>query len=143
MVINSTNLNSIDGKDEMLSSFQSETWIKDNLQWDFNSVWKISDENSIYIGLPIFKTQNEEPNNPTSNKNIELSNNVLIHFNSNNNTINVNHKADRIKIYNQTGTCIISENDVENINVSSLSNDIYIIQVSINGKTTTQKIIKK
>jgi uncharacterized repeat protein (TIGR02543 family) len=48
------------GKDTSLSSFQSQSWIETNLDWDFDTVWKMSSSNSTNKGLPIFKNQQEQ-----------------------------------------------------------------------------------
>ncbi len=47
---------SLDGKDASLDFFQSQTWITDNLYWDFDHVWEMSDIFSIHQGLPILQT---------------------------------------------------------------------------------------
>jgi hypothetical protein len=55
--ISSQNAASENGKDAQFSDFQSQPWIETNVSWDFNAVWAMSDINSVYQGLPIFKSQ--------------------------------------------------------------------------------------
>jgi len=42
-----------------ISSFQSQSWIEENLKWDFSEIWKMSDINSVFKGFPIFKNQED------------------------------------------------------------------------------------
>jgi hypothetical protein len=44
-----------DGESQQLSSFQSQSWIEETLQWDFNTIWKMSEIHSVFNGLPILK----------------------------------------------------------------------------------------
>jgi hypothetical protein len=54
----STNANSIDGADALMSNFQSQSWIQSNLGWDFENIWSMSNINDpVFQGLPIFKYQ--------------------------------------------------------------------------------------
>jgi len=59
--VSSSDNRSKEGADTPLSSFQSESWIKTNLGWDFDNVWEMSDMNSIYQGLPILRPQQSPP----------------------------------------------------------------------------------
>ena len=62
---NSQDPTSADGASQPFSSFQSQSWIDYNLihisshgryNWDFKNIWKMSDINSKYKGLPILQT---------------------------------------------------------------------------------------
>ena len=45
----SQDTNSEDGKDENILSFQSQSWIEENLNWDFNDIWHIPETNSFPV----------------------------------------------------------------------------------------------
>lgn len=60
----SENPSSKEGKSESLLSFQTQSWISNNLMyisgttrmlWDFESMWKMTDNESTYQSLPILK----------------------------------------------------------------------------------------
>jgi hypothetical protein len=64
--VNSQSLTSQHGKDEGLSSFQSQIWIEDNLFWDFANTWYIPDGSNV---LPVLK-KNTKINFSLSSNNI-------------------------------------------------------------------------
>ncbi|MDR0866831.1 MAG: YDG domain-containing protein [Candidatus Symbiothrix sp.] len=51
--VSSTNANGKDGKDETLTSFKTQIWNVNNLNWNFSTVWTMSDAGSANKGLPI------------------------------------------------------------------------------------------
>jgi hypothetical protein len=64
IVLINQDANSKDGKNELLSSFRSQSWLEYNLlyiasgnryYWDFQNVWTMSDISSTSQGLPILK----------------------------------------------------------------------------------------
>jgi hypothetical protein len=62
MLVNGKTISSQDptdrhGKDADFSDFQSQSWIEENLNWDFNTDWEMSDINSPNQGLPILRQQ--------------------------------------------------------------------------------------
>lgn len=61
----SENPSSNNGKSESLLSFQTQSWISNNLMyisgvtrflWDFENIWKMTDNESTYQGLPVLKS---------------------------------------------------------------------------------------
>jgi hypothetical protein len=100
-----------DGKSQSLASFQSQSWIEEILQWDFNSVWKMSSNESTANGLPIFKNQQEIPNN------IEI---LIV------------NKTEKIKIYTIPNGIAVETKDTASVSVFNISGQ-KVYQSVING----------
>ena len=59
-IASSEDATSKDGKDAPFSSFTNQSWIEENLGWDFDKVWKMSDINDpVYKGLPVLRKSSE------------------------------------------------------------------------------------
>ena len=57
-IVSSEDATSKDGKDALFSSFTNQSWIEENLGWDFDNVWKMSDINDpVYKGLPVLRKE--------------------------------------------------------------------------------------
>jgi len=59
--LNSSDATSIDGADISLENFKSQSWIQNNLGWDFNTVWQMSASSSVNQGFPVFKNTAKPP----------------------------------------------------------------------------------
>ncbi len=72
--------------------------------------------------------------------------NVLIYPNPTTSTLtfNAEETISRVEIYNMQGQKVLSEaGDVHTMNVSSLSNGLYMVKVTTPTGTTTQKVVKQ
>ncbi|GHT31995.1 hypothetical protein FACS189434_02800 [Bacteroidia bacterium] len=70
--ISSTEVTSENGRDTEKNYFRDQEWVEDNLRWDFNAVWTMSDINSEFEGFPILKWQEtREIENAVKNTTVE------------------------------------------------------------------------
>ena len=53
--VNSSDATSRDGAGVLLTNFKSQSWLQNNLGWDFNVVWKMSSSGSVNQGFPVFR----------------------------------------------------------------------------------------
>ena len=146
VAINSTNANSKDGKDvDDIAPFQSQEWIENNIQWDFDDVWKMSDVNSIFNGLPIFKSQEDIPTGNVGVISVQTDA-ISIYPNPANQYLYINSDISikGVELYNVTGNLVLNKtNDVNNINVISLIDGIYYLQIHTDNKTIVKKVVIK
>ncbi len=62
-------------------------------------------------------------------------------YNSTTQTINSNVAAN-INVYTTSGTLVKCTTEVSSLNISELANGIYVTTITVNGATTTIKIVK-
>jgi len=55
----------------------------------------------------------------------------------------LNQTVDKIEVYSATGSIVKSTKTTSSIDINELSPGIYIVKLSISGKTDTRKIVKK
>jgi hypothetical protein len=56
LTVSNSDSNGLNGYDDLLSSFQSQSWIETNLGWDFNNIWTMSSIGSEHKGLAILQS---------------------------------------------------------------------------------------
>lgn len=66
---------------------------------------------------------------------------VKIYPNPAKNSININGDYNHLEIYNTVGKLVLSSSQNNNIDITTLSNGVYIIKVSGNNGTQTERII--
>jgi hypothetical protein len=133
---------SANGKNASLSDFQSQSWITQNLAWDFNEIWTMSNINSIYQGLPVLRGFNNTTNIPPiavqDTKTVSVYPNPAKHdlF------IQSDSPIEKVEIYNPSGLRVLAEdNFAEKIAVSHLADGIYFVRTYGSDWVNTQKVI--
>ncbi|MDL2322769.1 T9SS type A sorting domain-containing protein [Bacteroidales bacterium OttesenSCG-928-A17] len=150
MMVNNSLINSQDawwkeGKDEYFTNFQSQSWIEENIQWNFNTIWEMSDINSPNKGLPILK-KNGDNSNSIESLRLSNSNNVHIYPNPTSHTIKIESDSpiSKVELYNHMGGIMLSESGfIDKIDISSFPNGIYIVKIYLDGTVVNKKIIVK
>lgn len=143
--IESSDKNSLQGKDEEFSFFQTQTAIRDDLGWDFDTVWEMSDINSENKGLPILKGMENIIIDMTGIKDeTSIISDLRVYPNPTYNIIQytIDKPANAILydiygklVYEQS--CQIGENS---INIENYPNGIYFLHIT---GYKVAKIIKK
>ena len=129
--------NSNDGKNTPNSSFQSQSWIEENLHWNFADTWKMSGENSVNKGYPVFKHQSMN-----SVKSL-MANSLNIYPNPVRDHLYIVGEAEKVEFYNTSGVCVLSDAHYKGkIDVSKLSSGLYIIQIYNGSNKVTKKMLK-
>jgi len=67
---------------------------------------------------------------------------IIVYPNPTNGIVNINKNVD-INVFNYIGGMVISETNINVLDVSILSPGIYTLQITYNNKLITKKIIKK
>ncbi len=141
-IVGSQDANNVNGKDEVISSFQSQQWIKENLGWDFDNIWGMSAISSIYEGLPIFRSQSST----TGAENVKASSaNVIIYPNPTKDIIFIqtDELIKRVELYNSNGIMVKSQQSGKELNISHLPPSIYFLSIYVNNNTIIKKIVKQ
>ena len=60
--INSSNESDPNGAGTSLENFQSQSWIQNQLGWDFDAVWQMSQGSSVNQGFPVFRNTDKPVN---------------------------------------------------------------------------------
>jgi hypothetical protein len=138
--VNSTDAGSKDGADASMSNFQSQSWIQSFLGWDFGTIWKMSEIESVNRGLPIFKLQQQ-----AGMEQLAIPSDITVYPNPAHGSITIKSSGmkagDRIEFYNTAGTVVRryqAEPSQTTLDISSLPRGIYI--VNVNGKQV--KVVK-
>jgi len=145
VVLNGVTTNSTNNKNgtdvNNISFFQDQNWIITNLNWDFTNIWKMSDINSVYNGLPIFIWQDD--NSVVTATDTNNINNIEVYPNPANQNmyINSNIPINEIEIFDITGKLVKKTNIVNNINVSLFTNGIYYFCIHTNNSTVVKKVV--
>jgi len=135
--LNVEDANSDDGKNTPNSSFQSQSWIEENLHWNFADTWKMSDENSVNKGYPVFKYQSMN-----SIKSI-MANSLSIYPNPVRDYLYIVGEAEKVELYNASGVCILNDAHCKGkIDVSKLTSGLYIIQIYNGNNKVAKKVVK-
>ncbi len=149
MLINGATVGSLDqtskdGKNASFTNFLSQSWLEENLLWDFYDIWVMSDENDpVNKGLPILKTI---PIGETGINNLSVDNQLQIYPNPVTDYLSIqsNYPVEKVEIYDQMGKLMVSETGFAGkINVSALPQGLYLVRIYVNNTIITQKLIKK
>jgi len=129
-----------------ISSFQSQSWIEENLKWDFDEIWKMSNINSIFKGLPIFKSQEDLEITSIEVPKLEEKRDIIVYPNPAKDYLFIrsDYPVEKIEIYNQSGMCVLINNNItDKLDVSGLVNGFYFARIYIDGIPLIKKIIVK
>ena len=131
----SQDANSKDGKDENIASFQLQSWIEENVEWDFDKIWEMSIINSIFQGFPIFKNQTNWGLISIETPKLEEKRDIVVYPNPASNRLHITgyniQKSASYSIFNLTGRAmmqgqLVGETTV--INVEALPAGVYFIR---------------
>jgi hypothetical protein len=138
--VSSEDATSKNGKDASLSNFQFQTWIVQNLAWDFDTVWKMSDINSAHQGFPVLKALNDATSIPAIKNTYTIS--VSPNPATDIITITGLQINEPITIHDLSGKLVLSRKAVgatESIAVGGLPKGVYLVGIA--GQTV--KLVKK
>ena len=146
MLLNGTTVSSDDatsrnGKDTPFSSFTNQSWIKENLKWDFEDVWKMSDINDpVHKGLPVLR---EFPKNVPISVVVSSGQNVTIYPNPVSTSFRIQGITEEmpLTITDISGKIVLKQTVYSDaiISVEHLPEGVYTIRVA--GETV--KMVKK
>ncbi len=102
--------------------------------------------NSIYIDAIVFDTNRGEIPELGVSKFTDANNKISLYPNPARNVLNVksSNKISKIDVYDMQGKKVASKNNTSDINVSSLTNGIYIVSVvQDNGSVASKQFVKE
>ena len=136
---NSSDATSKDGADSNISSFQSQSWITSNLQWDFTNVWYMPSS----PGYPLLKKiEDTWPTGINEINPIKVS--VYPNPVQNELFINSDLQIRKVEIYSLSGALLISNNNFNGkISLSSLLKGTYIVKIYTEKGLTVSKVLKE
>jgi hypothetical protein len=127
--------NKKNGIDITLANLQNKAWLASNLSWDFNNVWKIKPGE--------FPTLRDEFD-VTSILPVALMLNVSVYPNPVRQYLYIqcDYPVEKVEIYDQTATIVLRDtNYLEKMDVSALSNGMYILKIYAGTGMISKKII--
>jgi len=140
----SQNANSKDGKDENIASFQLQSWIEENVEWDFDEIWEMSIINSIFQGFPIFKNQTDLGITSIETPKLEEKRDIVVYPNPAKDyfSIQSDKPVEKIEIYNSSGFCVLSKNTgCDKVDVSAWAAGFYFVRIYVDGASWVRKVL--
>jgi len=134
------------GMDEDFTNFQSQSWIKENLGWDFDKTWEMSNINSILNGLPTLKKQENTGITSINNPKLEEKKNILVYPNPAKDELFIKSDSQikKIEIYSSSGALQLSDNNFNGkISISNLFQGIYMVKIYTDNGLVIKKVVKE
>jgi hypothetical protein len=143
--ISNNNSNSSNGQDISLANLQNQSWIQNNLGWDFQTVWEMSSiYDPVHKGLPILKGINNITGTPAINQNESVSVYIFPNPAKDELFFKSDNLVKKLEIYNISGSRVFVKKNIDDrINISNLPNGMYILKIYTEKEIVTRKILKK
>ena len=113
------------GKDALLGNFKTQTWIQNNLSWDFSKTWQMSASASANQGFPVFQpmidfviTASSDANgsiSPSGNEPVTQGENQTFTF-----TPNTGYEIDQVLVDGTNNTDAVSAGSYTFTNVTTV-----------------------